>query len=72
MMILRGVFLAVMILLATGVSGCGGGGAQLSAESHTTTLGQELKDLKDAYDRGILTEKEYNDAKKKIMEKRTQ
>ncbi len=72
MKVLKGGLLAVMILLAVGVSGCGGGGAQLSAESHTTTLGQELTDLKAAYDKGILSEKEYNDAKKSLLQKRTQ
>jgi hypothetical protein len=37
----------------------------------TTTLGDELKDLKDAYDKGIITEKEYNAAKEKIIKQRT-
>ncbi len=58
------------VLLAVGVAGCGGGGAQV--QSSTTTLGQELQDLKASYDKGIITEKEYNEAKKKLIEKRTE
>ncbi len=47
--------------------GCGGGGAQLSQSN--VTLGQELTDLQAAYEKGIITEKEYNRAKKEIMKK---
>ena len=47
--------------------GCGGGGAQVQQSS--TTLGQELTDLQAAYEKGIITEKEYNSAKKEIMKK---
>ena len=45
--------------------GCGGGGAQVQQSS--TTLGQELTDLQAAYEKGIITEKEYDKAKKEIM-----
>ena len=38
----------------------------------TTTLGQELLDLKKAYKDGIITEKEYEKAKKALIEKRTE
>ena len=38
----------------------------------TTTLGQELLDLKKAYDDGIITEKEYKKAKKALIEIRTE
>jgi uncharacterized membrane protein len=47
--------------------GCGGGGARVQHSS--TTLGQELTDLQEAYEKGIITEKEYNKAKKEIMKK---
>ncbi len=47
--------------------GCGGGGAQVQQSS--TTLGQELTDLQAAHEKGIITEKEYNRAKKEILKK---
>ncbi len=55
-----------------GIAGCGGGGARLQSDSYSTTLGQELKDLDDAYKRGIITEKEYETSKKKLIEQRTE
>jgi len=57
----------VIILLFSGVGfiGCGGGGAEIKAKQ--TTLGQELTDLDKAYKDGIITEKEYNKAKKDIL-----
>jgi hypothetical protein len=43
----RSLVVAVLIALAAGLAGCGGGGAKVQTESltTTTTLGQELKDL---------------------------
>ena len=61
----------VMIVMAFGLAGCGGGGAEVRTQSYSTTLGQELKDLEDAYRKGIITEKQYNDAKEKLIEQRT-
>jgi uncharacterized membrane protein len=48
-------------------AGCGGGGAEVKQTS--TTLGQELTDLQAAYEKGIITEKEYNKAKKEILDR---
>lgn len=47
--------------------GCGGGGAQL--QQSNTTLGQELTDLQTAYEKGIITQKEYEKAKKEILKR---
>ncbi len=53
------------------LGGCGGGGAkvQASTTTTTTTMGQELMDIDDARKKGILSEEEYNKAKKQIMER---
>ena len=70
---LQGVVATGMFFLSLIIGGCGGGGADVKTESssYSTTLGQELKDLEDAYKKGIISEKEYNDAKKKLIEQRT-
>jgi hypothetical protein len=66
------IWAAVMVMIvAMGVAGCGGGGAEVKTQSYSTTLGQELKDLEEAYQKGILTEKQYKEAKEKLIEQRT-
>ena len=45
--------------------GCGGGGANVS--QNTTTLGQQLEDLHAAYEKGIITEKQYERKKKELL-----
>jgi hypothetical protein len=63
--------LAVLLLLACSgaVFGCGGGGADVKQQTTTTTLGKELQDLDDAYKKGLLSEKEYKEARKNLMKK---
>jgi hypothetical protein len=68
MKILKALCLAA--LLVAGLFGCGGGGATFHAASDKT-LGQELQDLKATYDKGILTEKEYNETKKQLIKRYT-
>ncbi len=74
MRILRVWALIVLIVIALGVACCGGGGAKVQTEqsTYTTTLGKELEDLDAAYKKGLLTEKQYEDAKKKLIEQRTE
>lgn len=50
-------------------AGCGASSSKTVQETRTTTKGQELLDLKKAYDQGVITEKEYEKSKKKIMDK---
>jgi hypothetical protein len=51
--------------------GCGGGGATFQAASNKT-LGQELQDLQQSYEKGIITKKEYEDTKKRLIKKYTE
>ena len=46
---------------------CGGGGAKVETTTPNTTMGQELMDLDASFKKGLLTEKEYKNAKKNIM-----
>ena len=46
---------------------CGGGGANI--HQSTTTMGQELMDLDKSYKQGLITEKEYKNAKETILER---
>jgi hypothetical protein len=60
---------AVLLLAYSGAMlGCGGG-ADVKQSTTTTTLGKELQDLDDAYKKGLLSEKEYKDARKHLMKK---
>lgn len=61
----------VIMVMSIGLVACGGGGAEVKSQSYSTTLGQELKDLEDAYQKGIITEKQYNRSKEKLIEQRT-
>lgn len=47
--------------------GCGGGGARV--QQSNVSLGQELTDLQTAREKGIITEKEYEKAKKELLKK---
>ncbi|MGB5882890.1 MAG: hypothetical protein WBG28_02190 [Desulfobulbales bacterium] len=62
--------IAALVVLSVGLTaGCGGRKATANVQTTTTTLGQELVDLQQAYEKGIISEKEYNDLKKKAMKK---
>ena len=71
MKVLRIWSVVMVMIMALGLVGCGGGGAEVKTQSYSTTLGQELKDLEEAYQKGIITEKQYKDAKEKLIEQRT-
>lgn len=65
-----------VILLAAGLltaplAACGGGGAKTETTSNirTTTTGQELMDLKKAYESGAITADEYQEQRKEILER---
>ncbi len=61
------ILLSALFVLS--LSACGGGGAKVQSTTTNTTMGQELMDLDESYKKGILTEKEYNNAKENIMDR---
>ncbi len=61
------VLLGVCGFLLLGVTACGGGGADVKSEITTTTVGQQLIDLKKALDSGAMTQQEYEQQRKKIL-----
>lgn len=67
----RGLAWVAAAALAFSASGCAmfnRGNRGTMHYSRTTTMGKELVDLKDARDKGALTEDEYAKAKKAILE----
>lgn len=65
---LRGLGLIAAAAMMAGVSGCAAFNRGCLNYNRTTTIGKELVDLKDAKDKGAVTEDEYAKAKKEILE----
>jgi putative oligomerization/nucleic acid binding protein len=61
--------LAGSLILSGFLSGCFsfGSGDETIQQTKATTTGQELQDLKAAYDKGIISEREYNQQRDKIL-----
>ena len=57
-----------VIILASGIAGCAVGNKGAVHYNRTTTIGQELIDLKEAKEKGALSEKEYNEVRKDLLE----
>ncbi len=66
----------VVVLAFPLLGGClslrfGGGGRKTTTEnkshSYNVTLGQQLEDLKKAYDDGVISKREYDRQRKKLM-----
>jgi hypothetical protein len=60
--------LALCSLVLIGVAACGGG-AEVQSRVSTTTVGQQLMDLKKALDSGAMTKDEYEKERAKILNK---
>ena len=68
--------LVAVLIVVVGLNlwGCCGSGKEVvvpQSQTTTTTLGQELQDLDEAYKKGTITQDEYETAKKKIIEQRS-
>jgi len=67
---LRVLAMIILIPFWVGLAGCGGGGGgEVKSDISTTTVGQELMDLKSAYEKGAITQEQYENAKEKILER---
>ena len=58
--------LAGLVLCTFAFAGCGGGGATFKSTGDKT-LGQELQDLDASYQKGIITKKQYDDIKERLI-----
>lgn len=63
------VLMVCLWISAFHLSGCGRSN-RLNNEVRTTTLGQELQDLDDAYKRGLLTDAEYEKQRTRLLKRR--
>jgi hypothetical protein len=60
----------VVVSLAVAAASLGGCSSGAKVENRSTTTGQELKDLDDARNKGLLTEDEYQKKRKQIMDRK--
>lgn len=58
-----------VVLMAGALSACMFHGGHTQKQVSTTTLGQELSDLKSALDKGAITESEYRAVKEELINK---
>ena len=64
----KGVFLLWgVVFLAGCISVSSGEKTVRETPAATTTLGQQLQDLKSEYDRGLISEREYNQRKERLL-----
>ncbi|GAA6182454.1 MULTISPECIES: hypothetical protein [unclassified Shimia] len=59
--------LMALALVAMTVSACGGGGNS-TTNVQTITVGEQLASLEKAYAEGLVTDKEYKQQRKKILD----
>jgi hypothetical protein len=59
-----GVALSLVLVLA----GCGGGGAEVRTTTTTVSIGQQLIDLKNAHDKGSMSDSEYRKLREEIID----
>jgi outer membrane murein-binding lipoprotein Lpp len=57
----------ILGVLALGVAGCG---SSAKVEANSTSVGQELQDLEEARDKGLITESEYQKQRNRILNRK--
>ena len=58
-----------VLVCALSLTACGGGGAKNTIQTSNSTIGQELMDLDSSYQKGLISEKEYNKTKEQILKR---
>lgn len=66
MYIFKRVMISLMLMVMILIGGCG---TRVTQDVYSTTKGKELQDLETARQQGLITEKEYNKQKKKILKR---
>jgi hypothetical protein len=59
---------SAILALALAVAGCGGGGAEVKTTTTTVSIGQQLIDLKNAHDKGSLSDSEYRKLRQEVID----
>lgn len=65
---MRPTVAAFILASAVVLSGCGG--RTSNVENRSTTVGQELQDLEEARNKGLLTEDDYQRQREQILERK--
>jgi uncharacterized membrane protein len=65
-MLKKTVAIASTVMLLGSLAGCGGNDTQTTVKT-TETQGKQLLDLKEAYDKGVISESEYKRTKNDIL-----
>lgn len=61
------ILIAAIVAVTTSLTACGGGGATLKTDFTTVSRGQQLSDLKKAFQDGAITDEEYQAEKARVL-----
>ena len=66
-MLKHSLLAATVVALSLSLTACGGSSTKTTV-TNQETQGKQLMDLKEAYDSGVISEKEYEKAKERILD----